>query len=74
MGPEEFQTLVEKAELIDDSFPVKQVKRVFVRSMQTEVDEMHTDSHRAMQPVELYEAIARISDVKDLTHQYRGGP
>jgi hypothetical protein len=71
MGPDEFQQLVEKAELLDEFFPMKQVKRVFVRSMQTESDEMRTDAHRAMQPVELYEAIGRIADVKDLTNGAR---
>lgn len=35
-------------QMVDDEFTVREVKFAFLRSMQTETDEQHTDEHRKM--------------------------
>jgi hypothetical protein len=64
---DEIADMCERRGLVDKVFTAREVKLCYTRAMQTEVDEMSTDSHRKMALVEFLECIARIADTKDLT-------
>ena len=51
------------AELVNDSFNVRDIDVCYNLSMMTRMDEVTRDQHLQMSQVEFYEAIARVADI-----------
>ena len=66
MAYDDFLSLLGEARLINDIFTERDAILAYAQSMMTQVDELDSDRHMKMQPIEFYETIARAADVLSL--------